>query len=108
MSDDSNLPVNGFKWVEKLSKFNEKFIKSYNENSDIGYFLETDVEYLKKLFNLHEDLSFLPERKKKKKKSKKAFLWYRRHKEICCSHKNFKTSAKSWFKTKKGTQSKSI
>ena len=31
------LPVNGFKWVEKLSKFNEKFIKSYNENSDVGY-----------------------------------------------------------------------
>ena len=31
------LPVNGFKWVEKLSKFKEKFIKSYNENSDVGY-----------------------------------------------------------------------
>ena len=22
-----NLPVNGFKWVEKLSRFNERFIK---------------------------------------------------------------------------------
>ena len=30
------LPVNGFKWVENLSNFNERFIKSYNENSDIG------------------------------------------------------------------------
>ena len=39
------FPVNGFKWVEKFSKFNEKFIKSYNENSDRGYFLEVDVEY---------------------------------------------------------------
>ena len=31
------LPVNGFKWVEKLrlSRFNERFIKNYNENSDI-------------------------------------------------------------------------
>ena len=29
------LPVNGFKWVKKLSKFNKRFIKSYNENSDI-------------------------------------------------------------------------
>ena len=37
------LPVNGFKWAEKLPKFNERFIKSYNENSDIGYFLEVDV-----------------------------------------------------------------
>ena len=34
------LSVNGFEWVEKLSKFNERFIKTYNENSDKGYFLE--------------------------------------------------------------------
>ena len=57
-------PVGGFKWVEKLSKFNERFIKSYNENSDIGYFLEVDVEYPKRLFNLHKDLPFLPKREK--------------------------------------------
>ena len=30
------LPANGFKWLEELSKFNERFIKGYNENSDIG------------------------------------------------------------------------
>ena len=30
------LPVDGFKWIEEdnLSKFNEKFIKDYDENSD--------------------------------------------------------------------------
>ena len=39
-----NLPVHGFKWVEKLSKFNEDFIKKYDENSDIGYFLKVDVD----------------------------------------------------------------
>ena len=64
------LPANGFKWVEKLSKFNERFIKSYNENSDIGYFLEVDVEYPKKLFGSHKDLPFLPERKKLEKVEK--------------------------------------
>ena len=60
------LPVNGFKWVEKskLSRFNERFIKNYQENSDIGYFLEVDIDYPKELFNLHNDLPFLPERKK--------------------------------------------
>ena len=58
------LPVNGFKLVEKLWKVNERFIKSYNENSDIGHYLEVDVEYPKKLFHLHKDLLFLPERKK--------------------------------------------
>ena len=45
------LPVNGFKWVKKLSRFNEIFIKYYNENSDIGYFLEKDIDYSEKLFN---------------------------------------------------------
>ena len=65
MSYVSKLPVDGFEWVEKILKFNEKFIKSYNENSDKGYFLEVDVKYQKILFNLHEDLPFLPERKKK-------------------------------------------
>ena len=59
------LPVNGFKWVKKISKFNERFIKSYNENSDIGYFLEVDVEYPKKLFSSQKELPFLLERKKK-------------------------------------------
>ena len=54
------LPVNWFKWVETLSRFNEIFIKNYNKNSDIGYFLEVDIDYPKKLFDLHKDLPFLP------------------------------------------------
>ena len=63
-------PLISFKWVKKLSKFNESFIKGYNENSDRGYFLEVDVEYLKNVFNLHKDLSFLPERTKIRKVKK--------------------------------------
>ena len=60
------LPIDGFKWVEKniLSRFNERFIKNYNENSEIEYFLEVDVHYPKRVFNLNKDLPFLPERKK--------------------------------------------
>ena len=57
-------PVDGFKWVKSLSQFNEDFIKNYHENSNMGYFLEVDVEYPKKIFNLHKDLPSLPERKK--------------------------------------------
>ena len=64
------LPVDGLKWVEKLWKFNEKFIKSYNENGDKGYFLEVDIKYPKKLFNFHKDLPFLQERKKLEKVKK--------------------------------------
>ena len=64
------LPVNGFKWVKNLSQFNESFIRNYDENSDIGYFLEVDIDYPEKLFNLHKDLPFLPERKKVNKVEK--------------------------------------
>ena len=35
--------LGGFKWVEETFQFNESFISSYNEVSDIGYFLEFDV-----------------------------------------------------------------
>ena len=43
------LLVNGFKWVENLSKFNEDLNKKYDENSNTRYFLEVDVEYPKHL-----------------------------------------------------------
>ena len=100
------LPVNGFKWVEDLSQFNESFIKNYDENSDRGYFLEVNVECPKNLFNSHKDLSFLPERKQLRKVKK--LVCGKEDKKICCSHKGFKTSIKSWFKTKKSTQNNSV
>ena len=66
------LPVYDFKLVkqEELLKFNENFIKSYDENSNTGYFLEVDIDYPKELFNLHKYLLFLPERKKVEKVEK--------------------------------------
>ena len=69
------LPVNGFKWLQNLSEcnsieFNEDFIKKYDENSYIRYFLQVDIDYPEELFNLHRDLPFLPERKKVNKLEK--------------------------------------
>ena len=52
------LPVNGFKWENDLSRFNEDFIKKCNENSDIGYFFEVDVEYPKKYLVLIKNYRF--------------------------------------------------
>ena len=52
-----NLPVNNFK-VDK---------RYYNVESDEGYFLDVDVQYLERLHELHKDLLFLPERMKLKK-----------------------------------------
>ena len=54
------LPEKNFKWVKDISKFDESFIKCYNEESDKGYFLEADVQYPEKLHDLYNDLLFLP------------------------------------------------
>ena len=66
------LPVNDFKWLkqEELSKFNEDFKNNYDRNSNEGYFVEVDIHYPKELFNLHNDLPSLPERKKVEKVEK--------------------------------------
>ena len=59
-----------------MLKFNEEFIKNYDEDSDKGYILEVDVEHPKDLHNLHSDLPFLPERMKINKCNKL----------VCCLH----------------------
>ena len=38
------------KRLKDTSKFNVSFIKNYNEESDVGYFFEADVQYL--IFNI--------------------------------------------------------
>ena len=91
---------------KKLSKFTEDFIKKYDEDSNTGYFLEVDIDYPKELFNFHKDLPFLPERKKVEKIEK--LICSIEDKKICYSHKSFKTSIKSWVKTKRRTQSNSV
>ena len=64
------LPVNDFEWEKNIHKFNEDFIKNYDENGNEGYILEIDIGCPRKLFNLHRDLPFLPERKKIEKCNK--------------------------------------
>ena len=83
---------------------NEDFIKNHDENSNEIYIFEIDVEYPKKLFNLHKDLPFLAERKKTEKLTKKID----KEKYVVHIRASLKTSTKSWINTKKSTQSNSI
>ena len=64
------LQVNNFEWIKDTSQFNEDFIKSSNEESDEGYFLEIDVHYLGELHKLRHGIPFLPERMKIEKVEK--------------------------------------
>ena len=50
------LSVNNFQWIKDTSRFNDDFIKYYNEESNERYFLEVDGQYLQKLHELHNNL----------------------------------------------------
>ena len=88
--------VDIFDWIEDTSKFNEVFIKNYNEESDEGYFLEVDVQYPEKIYELHNDLPFLLERKKLKNVEKLVTNLHNKieHVMLCDEHIKFKTSTK--------------
>ena len=64
------LPLNSFKWKQNMLKFNEEFIKNFDEDSDKEYILEVGLEYLNDLHDFHSDLCFLPEMMKINKRNK--------------------------------------
>ena len=59
-----------FVWKKNVSKFDEGFMKNYDEDSNKGYIFEVDVKYPKNLHNLHRDLPYLSKRMKIKKCNK--------------------------------------
>ena len=59
------LQIDSFKWVNDLENFTCEFIKNYDEDDDIGYLLEVDIEYSKNLHESHRDLPFLSIKKDK-------------------------------------------
>ena len=76
------LPINHFKWKNNLLKSNKDFIKNYDEDDDIGYILEVDVEYPKDLADLHSDLQFLAEGMKINKCKKLICSFYNKNKYV--------------------------
>ena len=87
-----NFLINNFEWIDDTSQFNEDFIKSYNEESDEGYFIKDGVQDPEKLHEFHNDLPFLPEKTKIEKVEK---LVTNLHDKTEYSHKKFKPGIKS-------------
>ena len=55
------LPVSNFKWVKNIHKIEQKLMNIKN-NSSTGYVLEVDLEYPKKLYDIHNDHPLAPEK----------------------------------------------
>ena len=90
------LPGNNFEWPKDTSTFNDDFRKNYNGESDKGYFLEADVQDVKKLRGIHNDLLFLPKGMKNEKVEQLvANLHYKT--EIVIRIRNLQKSIKSWI-----------
>ena len=51
------LPYDGFKWFKNVDEFD---MMSINEQSPIGYFLQVDLEYPNKLYELYNDYPLAP------------------------------------------------
>lgn len=58
------LLVNDFEKQKYFFRFDEDFMKNYDENNDKRYILEVDVVYPKELQKTHSDLPFLPKKVK--------------------------------------------
>ena len=53
------LHYDGFKWLKNVNNFD---VNSISEKSPIGYIIEVDLEYPKKLHVLHNDYPLAPEK----------------------------------------------
>ena len=94
------LPVGGFKWMKNAAKIDEEFIKHYDEDGDIGEFLNVDIEYSKELYDLHSDLPFLPEKMEINGHSKLTCTRYDK-KRYVAHIRNIKQALKCGLKLKK-------
>ena len=88
-----------------MVKFNEDFIKNYDEDSDKGYIFEVDVKYPNNLNYLHSDLPFWSERMKINKCSYKIIIHIRLLKQALNHglilrkvHKVIQFNQKAWLK----------
>ena len=52
------IPYGRFKWLKNIDKFD---IMLVSDKSQVGYFLEVDLEYPEELLELHNDFPLTPE-----------------------------------------------
>ena len=103
------LPVANFEWEENLCKFDESFIKNYDQNSSKEYILAVDVEYPKQLHELNDELPSLPERMKIEKCQKRVRILYDNEKHF--AHMKIlkqKLNHKSWISNEESALDKRI
>ena len=67
---NAHINTVGCEQTENTSQFDKNVIKNYHEDANEEWFLEDYVQYSRKLHDLYNDLSILPERVKTEKAEK--------------------------------------
>ena len=98
MGDESTSSNRGFKWEKEVERFTTKKIANLVRNGRKGYLLEVDVEYPRKLHEMHNNLPFMPEKMKINKVEKLVPNLCDKGK-ICGTHQSSQSSAKTWLST---------
>ena len=90
------LPMEAFKWVENIQQRMQKnpdFWRVNAENSEVGYILEVDIDYLSQIRNDHKVLPFCQSTE---------MVWKG---EVCGALLYASTRPQSWFGAAKNFQS---
>ena len=58
LSNVAKILGNNFQLIKDTSQFNKDFMKDYNEESEEEYFLEVNVQYMEKLYELYMTYHF--------------------------------------------------
>ena len=55
-------PIRGFKFIKDVRHITSEWIRSYDSSSDVGYFLEVDIEIRDHLHDSTSDYPLCPEK----------------------------------------------
>ena len=86
------MPIKNFKRVKDIFNIVESFVKTKDEESDKGYFLDVADQYPQKLHNFLERMKI---------ENVEKLVANLHDKTECYTHKKFKTSIKSWISFEK-------
>lgn len=99
-----SLPICGFKWHEDHDEFNTDKILELDDDADVGYIFEVDLDYPAELHDMHNDYPFCAEKMQvpgAKSKIKKLLLTLNNKRNYVIHYRMLKLALQHGLKLKK-------